>query len=147
MNLNKINFFYYLLVIILPLLAITFSANYNFIDSSNYFFKTLFSGDFFNMYSKNWPYYNPVTHENRFQPFVGIFQNLILFFDSIKSEKSIYWVQFIIFSIALFFAILSTNKNHLSVYLVYLIFLYCLLFNKISIASIVHEIDKLKILE
>lgn len=96
MNLNKINFFYYLLVIILPLLVITFSANYNFIDSSNYFFQTLFSGDFFNMYSKNWPYYNPVTHENRFQPFVGILQNIILFFDSIKSEKSIYWVQFII---------------------------------------------------
>ena len=77
MNLNKKNL-YFILLIILPLLVITFSATFSFIDTSNYFFKTLLSGNFFYMYSADWPYYNPIIHENRFQPFVGIFQNIIL---------------------------------------------------------------------
>lgn len=80
MNFNKTNLDF-ILLILLPLLLITLSANFNFIDSSNYFFKTLFSGKFFYMYSADWPYYNPIVHENKFQPLLA--EAALIFFISI----------------------------------------------------------------
>jgi hypothetical protein len=122
MNLNKINI-YFILLIFLPLLLIALSANFNFIDTSNYFFKTLLSGKFFYMYSADWPYYNPITHENRFQPFVGLFQNVTLLFDLYKNEKTIYFVQLIIFLISVIFTFKTINKNNIFVYLVFFSFI------------------------
>jgi hypothetical protein len=75
------------------------------------------------MYSADWPYYNPILHENRFQPFVGIFQNIILFFDLYKNQKSIYLVQLIIFLTSLIFIIKTVNKNFFSTYLVFFTFI------------------------
>jgi len=114
---------YFLIFIFSPLLTIAFLANFSFVDSSNYFFKTLLSGKLFNMYSADWPYYNPILHENRFQPFVGIFQNIILFFDLYKNQKSIYLVQLIIFLTSLIFIIKTVNKNIIFTYLVFFTFI------------------------
>jgi len=114
MNFNKTNL-YFILLILLPLLLIALSANFNFIDTSNFFFKTLFSGKFFYMYSADWPYYNPIVHENRFQPFVGLFQNVTLFFDLYKNEETIYLVQLIIFLISVFFAIKTITNRILNI--------------------------------
>jgi len=114
---------YFIIFIFSPLLTITFLANFSFVDSSNFFFKTLLSGKLFYMYSADWPYYNPILHENRFQPFVGIFQNIILFFDLYKNQKSIYLVQLIIFLTSLIFIIKTVNKNFFSTYLVFFTFI------------------------
>ena len=59
--------------IMFPLVLIAFFADYNFIDTSNYF-RTLLSGNIFYMYSSNWSFYNPLKSEYVFQPFVGIAQ-------------------------------------------------------------------------
>jgi hypothetical protein len=114
---------YFIIFIFSPLLTIAFLANFSFVDSSNFFFKTLLSGKLFYMYSADWPYYNPILHENRFQPFVGIFQNIILFFDLYKNQKSIYLVQLIIFLTSLIFIIKTVNKNFFSTYLVFFTFI------------------------
>tara|TARA_B100000989_G_scaffold298953_1_gene291354 strand:+ start:4043 stop:5752 length:1710 start_codon:yes stop_codon:yes gene_type:complete len=89
--------------IIFPLVIITFFADYNFIDTSNYFFRTLLSGNYFYMYSSDWPFYNPLESEYVFQPFVGIAQNIALIFNLIKYEESIFFAQFLIFFISLIF--------------------------------------------
>ena len=75
------------------------------------------------MYSADWPYYNPITHENRFQPFVGLFQNATLLFDLYKSEKTIYFVQLIIYLISVIFSLRAISKNNIFFYLIFFCFI------------------------
>ena len=75
------------------------------------------------MYSADWPYYNPITHENRFQPFVGLFQNATLLFDLYKSEKTIYFVQLIIYLISVIFSLRAISKKNIFVYLIFFCFI------------------------
>ena len=76
MKIKSNSFLYFIVFIISPLISIAFFADYNFIDTSNYFFRTLLSGKIFYMYSSDWPFYNPLESEYLFQPFVGFSQNI-----------------------------------------------------------------------
>ena len=110
--------------IMFPLVLIAFFADYNFIDTSNYFFRTLLSGNIFYMYSSNWPFYNPLKSEYVFQPFVGIAQNISLFLNLTKFEESIYFAQFIVYLISLYFISKTIlNKKNLYEYSIITIFI------------------------
>ena len=113
-----------LFFIIFPLIIITFFADYNFIDTSNYFFRTLLSGNFFYMYSSEWPFYNPLESEYVFQPFVGVAQNIVLILNLIKFEESIFFAQFLIYLISLIFLKkIVLKKNNFYEYSIILIFI------------------------
>ena len=76
-------FFSYLSFILLSLLLIPFS---DVTQPSPEFalFGTLFEGNFLNLYSEQWPYFDPKI-EGRYQPLVGIHLNLIFLYESLPT--------------------------------------------------------------
>lgn len=63
-------------------------------NPENLMYRTLLNGNLFYMYSaETWPFYDPIKHEMRFQPFVGLAQNTLLLFPGNPSENGVFVVQ------------------------------------------------------
>jgi|LULE01.1.fsa_nt_gb hypothetical protein len=116
-------FFSYLTLVLLSLLFIPFS---DVTQPSPEFalFGTLFEGNFLNLYSDQWPYFDPRI-EGRFQPLVGIHLNLILLYESFPSIFDVYFIQsllsiFFIVSLIYFLKSLNLNINpfYLSIFVI-----------------------------
>ena len=105
-------FFSYLSFILLSLLFIPFS---DVTQPSPEFalFGTLFEGNFLNLYSEQWPYFDPKI-EGRYQPLVGIHLNLIFLYESLPTIFDVYFIQSIIsilFIVSLIFFLKKLNLN------------------------------------
>lgn len=107
-NKFKSSFFSYLSFIILSLLFVPFS---HVAQPSPEFalFGTLFEGNFLNLYSEQWPYFDPKI-EGRFQPLVGIYLNLIFLYESLPTIFDVYFIQSIL-SILLIVSLISFLKK------------------------------------
>ena len=103
-------FFSYLSFILLSLLLIPFS---DVTQPSPEFalFGTLFEGNFLNLYSEQWPYFDPKI-EGRYQPLVGIHLNLIFLYESLPTIFDVYLIQSILsilFIVSLIFFLKKLN--------------------------------------
>lgn len=122
-NKFNFNFFSYLSLILLSLLLIPFSDVSQ--PSPEYaLYGTLFEGKFLNLYSEQWPYFDPKL-EGRFNPLVGIHLNLIFLYNSLPTIFDVYLIQAIMSILFSFYLInflrilnLDINPIYLSLFII-----------------------------